>query len=131
MDWTSAVATTRSQLDLGAVAVVGAGLSIDARLPLTSGLNVLLWEALDSDGLGRAEVAQALGRPDTSSKQSVGDDPTATALAWSALRRRPNGRARLQSQFTQLDHARSQAPSRRMRRSLVSSTRESFSWWCH
>lgn len=91
--------------------MVGAGLSIDARFPLTSGLNVLLWDALDSDPLGREEVAEALDRSDMPSKQLVGDDSVATALAWSALRRRPEGRARLQSQFAHLDQSRSHAPS--------------------
>lgn len=110
-DLSRAVTIARSQLDLGGVAVVGAGLSIDARFPMTSGLNVLLWDALDCDPVGRAEVAHALGRPDIASKKLVGDDAVAVALAWSALRRRPEGRSRFQSQFTELDRERSGRPS--------------------
>ena len=51
-------------LALGAVAVVGAGLSIDARFPMTGGLNTLLWDALDSDRSARSDVARQLGRSD-------------------------------------------------------------------
>lgn len=107
----ASIGAASRQLDLGAVAVVGAGLSIDARFPLTSGLNVLLWDSLDSDAVGRAEVAHTLGRPDALSKQLVGDEPAAVALAWSALRRRPEGRFRFQAQFAELDRERSALPS--------------------
>lgn len=107
----SAVVAAQGQLSLGAVAVVGAGLSIDARFPLTSGLNVLLWDALDFDTARRAQVAKALGLADAASKQLVGDDPHATSLAWSALRQSSSGRARFQTQFAALDEVRSVSAS--------------------
>lgn len=106
-----AIEAARHHLDLGAVAVVGAGLSLDARFPLTPGLNVLLWDALDHDPPGRLEVADALGKADAESKQLIGDDPAAVELAWSALRRRHEGRHRLQTQSAALDRERSALPS--------------------
>lgn len=101
------ISSARGYLALGAVAVVGAGLSIDARLPMTGGLNTLLWEALDSDPSARADVAQELSRPDRPSKHLLGDVWDDVAVGWAAVGASPFARARFQRQIAALDADRS------------------------
>ncbi|MBB3749856.1 hypothetical protein FHT44_002317 [Mycolicibacterium sp. BK634] len=98
-------------LSLGAVAVVGAGLSIDARFPLTVGLNTLLWDALDADPTARADVAKRVGRPDGPSKTLLGDEWNDIVIGWRAVESSITARRRLQTQFAQLDADRSLEPS--------------------
>lgn len=89
----AALRTLRQSLDLGAVAVVGAGLSIAARFPATAGLNALLFESLDLPAPGS------------------GESPDDVLRAWQSLAVSPSARARFQSQFTAIDKDRSAAPS--------------------
>jgi hypothetical protein len=98
-------------LSLGAVAVVGAGLSIASRFPLTKGLTSLLWEALDSDPAARSAVASKVGRTDAPAKLLVGDDWDAVQVAWAEVATSPDARRRFQTQFVALDTERSQRPS--------------------
>ncbi|MHA7295226.1 hypothetical protein [Arthrobacter sp. HLT1-21] len=98
-------------LALGAIAVVGAGLSIDSRFPLTGGLNTLLWDALDSDPAARAMVAASLGRPDAPSKGLVGDSWNDVLVAWEAVPESAFARLRFQRQFSVLDSERAPRPS--------------------
>jgi hypothetical protein len=98
-------------LALGAVAVVGAGLSIHARFPVTGGLNTLLWDALDSDQSARLWVAEQLGRPDARSKDLLGDDWDEVVVGWRAIGSSPDGRVRFQNQFAHLDADRAARPS--------------------
>jgi hypothetical protein len=107
----SRVAAARQHLFLGAVAVVGAGLSIDARFPLTSGLNPLLWDALDADVEARRSVAQNLGRPDSLAKKLVGDNSDDVVSAWEVVGESTIARRRFQHQFSELDSKRSDQPS--------------------
>lgn len=102
---------TAQHLALGAVAVVGAGLSIDSRFPMTGGLNSLLWDALDSDLDARAAVAAFLGQQDGSSKGLVGDSWENALVAWKAVAGSALARARFQGQFSVLDAERAVHPS--------------------
>jgi hypothetical protein len=110
-DLDSRLASAGEYLALGAVAVVGAGLSIDARFPLTVGLNTMLWDALDSDLLARANVAKQLDRPDGPSKLLLGDNWDDIVVGWSPVGASAAARGRLQTQFSQLDVDRSAEPS--------------------
>ncbi len=100
------VDTTAQHLALGAVAVVGAGLSIDSRFPMTGGLNTLLWDALDHDLPARQAVARTLERPDAPSKQLIGDTWADILIAWEAVANAPIARGRFQNQFSSLDKER-------------------------
>jgi hypothetical protein len=55
----------------GAVAVLGAGVSGPAGLPLSPQQAPHVWQALDENLVVRAEVASELGRPDVSAKALV------------------------------------------------------------
>lgn len=105
------VVAVQRHLALGAVAVVGAGLSIDARFPLTTGLNTLLWDALDADPPARMSVATTLLRPDGPAKQLVGDTWSDILVAWSVVESNAPARDRFQGQFSRLDSERSSHPS--------------------
>lgn len=105
------VIATKQHLALGAVAVVGAGMSIDNRFPMTGGLNTLLWDALDSDLVARATVATSLGQPDKVSKELVGDSWEHAIVAWQAVAESASARLRFQRQFSTLDSERASSPS--------------------
>lgn len=105
------VIATAQHLALGAVAVVGAGLSIDNRFPMTGGLNTMLWDALDSDLAARATVATSLGQPDKLSKELVGDSWEHAVVAWQAVAESASARLRFQRQFSTLDSERASSPS--------------------
>lgn len=104
-------AAVSQHLALGAVAVVGAGLSISSRFPLTSGLNTLLWDALDVDSAARATLAAALGKTDGPSKGLVGDRCEDAMAACETVADSPAARTRFQRQFAVLDAERSVQPS--------------------
>ena len=89
----AALPALRQSLDLGVVAVVGAGLSIAARFPTTAGLNALLFESLGLQSLGI-------------------NSPDYVLSAWQSLAASPPARARFQSQFATIDRDRSAAPSK-------------------
>jgi hypothetical protein len=96
----------RARLGLGAVAVVGAGLSLSARYPDTRNLTALVWDALDSDPVARAALADTMGTQDKAAKALVGDDPSALHVAWAAIAGAPVARQRFQRAFVALDGAR-------------------------
>lgn len=98
-------------LSLGAVVIVGAGLSISSRFPDTEGLTPLLWDALDSDLDSRGELARRLGRADTSAKKLIGKNSTDREAAWAAIASSSTARGKFQAQFASLDKRRSSEPS--------------------
>lgn len=98
-------------LDLGAIAVVGAGLSISSRFPDTKGLTTLLWEALDTDPAARASLAEHLTKSDAATKQLIGDEWPSIQAAWATVAGSGVARARFQQQFAALDRDRSSLPS--------------------
>lgn len=93
-------------LNMGAVVVVGAGLSLDARFPLTPGLNTLVWDALDQSPSAEDAVARRLGVPSASGKLLVGDEWSKVSVAWEVIEADPEARLRLQRQFSTLDQER-------------------------
>ncbi|WP_188836032.1 P-loop NTPase [Flexivirga endophytica] len=95
------------RLSLGAVAVVGAGLSLAQRYPDTAGLNALMWDAIDADRKARAHLAADLGLEDTPAKALVGDDEARWALGWQTIAGSGVAQARFQAEFTALDAQRS------------------------
>jgi hypothetical protein len=110
-DVSERIDSTSRSLALGAVAVIGAGVSIDARFPLIDGLGGLLWAALDADLPARAALAANLGQPDGPAKYLVGDSPEALRSAWSTVATNGVARAHFQHQFARLDLERSPLPS--------------------
>jgi hypothetical protein len=98
----------RTSLNLGAVAVVGAGLSIAARFPGTAGLDSLLFESLDHH-LSSDEMTDRTRA--NSSQASSGGSPDNLQKAWKNLDRNRAARMRFQSQFAAIDSERSNAPS--------------------
>jgi len=99
------------RLNLGVVAVVGAGLSLGARYPNTSGLNALLWDAVDSDPQARAAVAARLSVTDAPAKALIAEDADRWGVAWAMVAESAVARRRLQSGFAALDQARAGHPS--------------------
>ncbi|NIL90217.1 hypothetical protein RhoFasSB10_02538 [Rhodococcus fascians] len=110
-DLVSRVAKADAALALGAVAIVGAGLSIGSRFPATQGLTSLLWNGLDADVAARSTLADNLGRSDAEAKLLVGDAWADVELAWAAVACNAGARARFQNQFAELDRERSAQPS--------------------
>lgn len=102
---------TKTHLNMGAVVVVGAGLSLDARFPLTPGLNALVWDALDNFESARTAVALRLGLSGDSGKSLVGDDWAKVQAAWEVIQTDRGARHRLQQQFANLDRERVSLPS--------------------
>jgi hypothetical protein len=94
-----------------AVAIVGAGLSRGPGFPTASGLTPLVWQALDGDPAGRAELADRLGISDASAKALVGDDPSRVTAGLAVVERRPRARQVFQRAFARLDHDRGYEPS--------------------
>lgn len=90
-----------------AVAVVGAGLSAASRLPLSGGLDALLWQAIDADPQAISELRAKLGDASTSSAKALlqrsGVD---TLVGWRIVATHPNARFRFQRAFATLDSER-------------------------
>ncbi len=98
----------RQSLNLGAVAVVGAGLSIAARFPGTAGLDALLFESLDHHVPSRDEAERARSR---SSRATAGSSPDKLRRAWESLALNRAARMRFQTQFAAIDSERGNVPS--------------------
>lgn len=107
----SNVSALRGRLDLGVVAVVGAGLSLSARYPNMSGLIALLWDAIDADPDARARLAHRLGVADAPAKKLIGDDEAPWREAWQTLAESQVSRRRFQMEFANLDSSRRAQPS--------------------
>ena len=101
----------RGRLNLGAVAVVGAGLSLSVRYPDTKNLTTLVWDAVDSDPAARAGLATRVGHPDAPAKTLIGDDQNKLDEAWVTIAATPAMRRRFQQAFVALDASRADQPS--------------------
>jgi hypothetical protein len=95
----------------GGVAVIGAGLSVLSGMPLSSGLNALVWYALDSDPHARLALAQQLGEADIAAKVLIGDDPNRLFRAYAAIRTHPRARQAFQYGFVRRNDERKDLPS--------------------
>ena len=101
----------KRRMSIGAVVVVGAGMSLQARYPDTFGLNGLLWDALDADPHARADLANRLHVPDRPAKVLIGDDFSKWDHAWLTVAASPIARDRFQRGFVALDAGRAHRPS--------------------
>lgn len=108
---TTTVEQLARQLSLGAVVVIGAGMSLRARYPDTLGLNGLLWDALDADPEARADLAAQLNLPDAPAKALMGDDLTKWDEAWGSVASSQVARRRFQRGFAALDRRRANRSS--------------------
>jgi hypothetical protein len=106
-----AIADLREWLNLGAVAVVGAGLSLEARYPSTVNLVTLLWDAIDSDPRAREGLATGLGLPDAPTKTLIGDKIDRLDVGWRTIAQSQTARDKFQHSFVELDRTRAPQPS--------------------
>ncbi len=95
----------------GAVAILGAGISLGQGFPLTRHLQMLLWNALDSDEDARKELAAKLGQKLSTTKQLIGDDPNKTDLALKILASSHTARGIFQNNFKALNDDKIKNPS--------------------
>jgi hypothetical protein len=91
----------------GGVALVGAGLSLEARFPDADHLIPLVRHALDQAPAARAALARELGLADAPSVALLADDPRRILAAWRAISRDGRAREALQLAFVELDRDRS------------------------
>jgi hypothetical protein len=107
------VTTTAEQLArrLGAVVIVGAGMSLQDRYPDTLGLDGLLWDALDADPEARADLAARMSLAEVPTKALIGNDSTKWDEAWRSVATSPVSRDRFQHDFAALDSHRAKRPS--------------------
>lgn len=95
----------------GGLAVIGAGLSVFAGMPLASGLTALVWHALDSDPDARRDLAERLGCAEAAAKMLIADDAKRLALAYAIIRTHAGARAAFQQGFVQRNNQRKDRPS--------------------
>lgn len=103
-----AVGTIRSY---HAIAVVGAGVSWTAGVPLTHEMWSLLWNALDQDPATRDRLAANLGRVSSTAKNLLGENLELWEPGMQAVESSKVARRSFQHAFTRLDAERSQNPS--------------------
>jgi hypothetical protein len=107
----AAVRNVEALLKLGAVAVIGAGVSLPVRYPSSAGLQPLLWHALDADQPERARLADRLRRTDAPGKALIGYAQELTAAAWEVVSLSSLARQAFQSAFAAIDAERANVPS--------------------
>lgn len=95
----------------GAVAILGAGISLGQGFPLTLHLKMLLWNALDSDESARKELAAKLGQKLSPAKILIDDDPYKTDLALNLLASNQAARKTFQYSFKKLNNEQINNPS--------------------
>lgn len=89
-----------------AVALLGAGLSYDAGMPLANELPPLLWSTFDEHPRERAELASHLSVPDAPARTLIAFDSARVAIAFEAISARPPLRFAFQRIFCALNAAR-------------------------
>ncbi|MDQ6905206.1 MAG: SIR2 family protein [Chloroflexota bacterium] len=95
----------------GAVAIIGAGASLEIGFPLTAQLQSLLWFSVDHDETLRHDLSSQFGRPNSLAKELIGSDPTMIDAAYTAIATSRLARRAYQQGFMRLDSEHSQAPS--------------------
>lgn len=86
-----------------AIAVVGAGLSVPARLPMSAGLDPLLWQAFENSPEALADLRAQTHLLDLSAKATVEGLGVDRRPAWEAVARNAGARERFQRGFAALD----------------------------
>jgi hypothetical protein len=94
------------------VAIIGAGTSITAGLPLTQNLDSLLWQAVDSDDSALNRLAEHLQCNPTKAKKMIGDDDYARRSAFDIVSTNARAREVFQRGFSLLDQERTRAHSK-------------------
>ena len=94
-----------------AVAVIGAGASFQAGMPLAGQLSPLVWHALDAHPAVMRATCDALGITPGRPKEVIGDDWSRIRAAFSQIAADPDARRTFQASVAQLDRERSSAPS--------------------
>jgi conflict system STAND superfamily ATPase len=94
------------------VAIIGAGVSIMAGLPLTRHLDPLLWQAIDSDAEALMRLGERLGCKPTPAKEMIDNDEHARRLAFEIVSANPKAREVFQQGFSLLNRERARAHSR-------------------
>jgi hypothetical protein len=89
-----------------AIAVVGAGASISARLPPGTGLEALLWLALDADPKALRNLQRQFGISGIGAKGTLQDPRVSELDAWRSLAQSTVARAQFQKGFATLDRER-------------------------
>ncbi len=79
------------------VAIVGAGASIMAGLPISSQLPPLLWQAFNEDDDARRVLTTRLGLSMASAKTLIGDDESAVKAAYEVIVNSPRARSVFQT----------------------------------
>lgn len=95
----------------GAIAIIGAGMSLGQGFPLTQNLQMLLWNALDSDENSITELAAEFGQKLSPAKVLIGDDPYKTDLALNKLASSQVARRTFQYSFKALNDKKITTPS--------------------
>lgn len=90
-----------------AVALMGAGLSYDAGMPLANELPPILWKSFDEHPDERSALATDLGVVDGPSPVLIGNNGDRTTKAFQRVAQREPLRKTFQTSFRALDHARS------------------------
>jgi hypothetical protein len=106
--------TTKQKIDTaaheirtwGAVAIVGAGVSLMSGFPLSKQLTNLIWSAIDSDPKAHGDLSKRLKKSNKSAKELIGDDPARVQLAYELLEHHSEARRVFQDGFASLDRAR-------------------------
>lgn len=94
-----------------AVAVIGAGASYQAGMPLAGQLSPLVWHALDAHPAVMRATCDALGIAPGRPKEVIADDWSRIRAAFAQIAADLGARRTFQASFVQLDRERSSAPS--------------------
>lgn len=95
-----------------AIALLGAGLSYEAGMPLANELTPLVWSTFDENPSQRAMLANEIGIPDGACPQMIGTDSRKIQLAYDHIVKSKELRATFQRLFCALDenHSKRQSP---------------------
>src|SRR4051812_24903531 len=95
----------------GGVAVIGAGASVSAGMPLAPQLPPLVWHALDRTPEARAWAADQLGLSDRMSQHLIGDSLAGLRVGYQAIASHPEARRAFQRAFSARDRENRERPS--------------------
>src|SRR5258706_11427369 len=95
----------------GGIAVIGAGVSVSAGMPLTRDLQSLLWHSLDQDPEARKTLASALNLKDQPAKALIGTDQKVSKIGLEVIRTHGLARRAYQEGFSRLNASRVMTPS--------------------
>lgn len=95
----------------GAVAIVGAGASLQSGFPLVAQLQSLVWHAVDADEEARSALAATHGWSGTTAREMIEDDPLRMRIALDAIAGSRAAHGAYQRGFARLNNERVGQPS--------------------